>query len=150
MDVRVNFTEDFKNKTKGKKLSPREVGKLRWQKIVEAEKRGELQFCGNRKDVAVIAGYNRDEARGVMWVRNMINRGHLTETLAEAKGIYSTYYYSTKSKPKHTNLTAEPKPQDEPKPQRPAKATIRYGDIEIALENYCASDIATIAKSLGE
>ena len=144
MDARVNFTEDFKNKTKGKKLSPREIGKLRWQKIVEAEKRGELQFCSNRKDVAALAGYNRDETRGVMWVRNMINRGHLIETLAEAKGIYSTYYYSTKSKPKHTNFTAEPKPQ------RPTKATIKYGNIEIELENYCASDIATIAKSLGE
>lgn len=144
MDARVNFTEDFKTKTKGKKLSPREIGKLRWQKIIEAEKRGELQFCGTRKDVAVLAGYDRNETKGVMWVRNMINRGHLIETLAEAKGIYSTYYYSTKSKPKHTNFTTEPKPQ------KLVKATIKYGGIEIALENYCASDIATIAKSLGE
>lgn len=144
MDARVNFTEDFKTKTKGKKLSPREIGKLRWQKIVEAEKRGELQFCGTRKDVAALAGYDRNETKGAMWVRNMINRGHLIETLAEAKGIYSTYYYSAKSKPKHTNFTAESKPQ------RLVKAAIKYGGIEIALENYCASDIATIAKSLGE
>lgn len=144
MDARVNFTEDFKSKTKGKKLSPREIGKLRWQRIVEAEKRGELQFCGTRKDVAALAGYNRDETKGAMWVRNMINRGHLTETLAEAKGIYSTYYYSTGSKPKYNNFTTEYKPQ------RPTKAIIRYGGVEIQLENYCASDIATIAKSLGE
>lgn len=150
MDARVKFTEDFKNKTKGKKLSPREVGKLRWQKIVEAEKRGELQFCGTRKDVAVLAGYDRDEKKGVMWVRNMINRGHLTETLAEAKGVYSTYYYSTGSKPKHTGFSLESKSQDEPKPQRPTKAIIRYASMEIELENYCATDIATIAKSLGE
>lgn len=144
MDARVNFTEDFKTKTKSKKLSPREIGKLRWQKIVKAEKRGELQFCGTRKDVAVLAGYDRNETKGVMWVRNMINRGHLIETLAEAKGIYSTYYYSTKSKPKHTNFTAEHKPQ------RLTKAIIRYSGMEIELENYCASDIATIAKGLGE
>lgn len=144
MDARVNFTEDFKNKTKSKKLSPREIGKLRWQKIVEAEKRGELQFCGTRKDVAVLAGYDRNETKGVMWVRNMINRGHLIETLAEAKGIYSTYYYSTKSMPTYANYTAEPKPQ------RFVKATIKYGDIEIALENYCADDIVIIAKRLGE
>lgn len=144
MDAKVNFTDEFKQKTKLKKLSPREIGKLRWQKIVEAEKRGELQFCGTRKDVAALAGYNRDEAKGAMWVRNMINRGHLTETLAEAKGIYSTYYYSTGSKPKHTNFTAEPKPQ------RSTKAIIRYAGMEIELESYCASDIATIAKSLGE
>ena len=150
MDARVNFTEDFKNKTKGKKLSPREIGKLRWQKIVEAEKRGELQFCGTRKDVAALAGYDRNEAKGATWVRNMINRGHLIETLAEARGIYSTYYYSTGSKPKHTGFNLESKPQNEPKPQKLMKATIKYGDMEIALENYCASDIATIAKSLGE
>lgn len=150
MDARVKFTEDFKTKTKSKKLSPREIGKLRWQKIIEAEKRGELQFCGTRKDVAVLAGYDRNEKKGVMWVRNMINRGHLTETLAEAKGIYSTYYYSTGSKPKYNDFTAEPKPQNEPKPQRPTKAIIRYASMEIELENYCATDIATIAKSLGE
>lgn len=144
MDAKVNFTKDSKAKTKGERLSLRKIGELRWQKIVEAEKSGELQFCGTRKDVAVLAGYNRDETKGVMWVRNMINRGHLTETLAEAKGIYSTYYYSTGNKPKHTNFTAEPKPQ------KPTKATIKYGDIEITLENYCASDIATIAKNLGE
>ena len=144
MDARVNFTEDFKNKTKGKKLSPREIGKLRWQKIVEAEKRGELQFCGTRKDVAALAGYDRNEAKGATWVRNMINRGHLIETLAEAKGIYSTYYYSTGSKPKHTGFNLESKPQ------RPTKAIIRYAGMEIELESYCATDIATIAKSLGE
>ena len=102
MDARVKFTEDFKNKTKGKKLSPREIGKLRWQKIVEA------------------------------------------------KGVYSTYYYSTGSKPKHTGFSLESKSQDEPKPQRPTKAIIRYAGMEIELENYCAADIATIAKSLGE
>lgn len=144
MDARVSFTEDFKAKTKSKKLSSREIGKLRWQKIVDAEKRGELQFCSTRKDVAALAGYDRNEPKGAMWVRNMINRGHLTETLAEAKGVYSTYYYSTGSKPKHTNFTAEPKPQ------RPTKATIRYAGMEIELENYCATDIATIAKGLGE
>lgn len=38
----------------------------------------------------------------------------------------------------------------EPKVLAKAKATIKYSDIEITLESYCASDIATIAKNLGE
>lgn len=144
MDAKVQFTNDFIKKTKGKKLTPREIGKLRWQKIVEAEKRGELQFCGTRKDVAVLAGYDKESKAGVMWVRNMINRGHLTETLAEAKGIYSTYYYSTGSKPKHVGFEAPL----QPRPQQPTKATIRYNDLEITLEGYSASDVATVAKGL--
>lgn len=140
MDTKVVFTDSFKAKTKGKKLSTREIGKLRWQKVVEAEKRDELQFCNTRKDVAAVAGYDRDEARGATWVRNMINRGHLIETLAEAKGIYSTYYYSVGSKPKHKNFTTKAGPRTS------KRAIIKCNSVEVELNNYSAEEIAIIIR----
>lgn len=60
-----------------KDLSPRERGKIRWERLKEAD----LSTATTRKDIAVLGGHDRDDVKGSSWVNNLVNRGCLAEII---------------------------------------------------------------------
>lgn len=79
---RLTFTKETKNKME-KGLSKREIGKLRFERIKEAEKSGFLQKAKTRSEVARLAGFSREQYKtGYSWVTNMINRKHIIERIS--------------------------------------------------------------------
>ena len=63
------------------KMTPRERGKLLFARLEEAERDGRLGKAKDRRDVAEIAGYERDAVAGYNWVSSLISRGNMSETL---------------------------------------------------------------------
>lgn len=59
-------------------LNHKQRGKLRWERLKELDKSGELQFIKTRKDLAVACGYQEGEAKGLSWVGNLYQRGYLS------------------------------------------------------------------------
>lgn len=62
-------------------LSKRQQGKLRYQKLVEYEKSGELSYASTRNELAQMLGFPENNKTGISWVNNMVNRGYISETL---------------------------------------------------------------------
>lgn len=82
MDVsRLIFRKETKDNMKSE-LNISQKGKLRWEKIKEAEKNGSLSMAKNRYEVANLAGFtNETRTRGYQWVANMVQRKHLQEII---------------------------------------------------------------------
>ena len=62
-------------------ISKRQQGKLRYQKLVEYEKSGELSYASTRNELAQMLGFPENNKTGISWVNNMVNRGYISETL---------------------------------------------------------------------
>lgn len=62
------------------KMTPRERGKLLFARLEEAERDGRLSKAKDRRDVAEIAGYERDSISGYNWVSTLVRRGNISET----------------------------------------------------------------------
>lgn len=68
------------NTMPNKKLSMKDRGKIKWEKLLEGANGGSLALCKNRREVAELVGYTKGEAhRGHSWVSNLIKQGHLIE-----------------------------------------------------------------------
>lgn len=157
MDARVTFTNEFKEMAKSKP-SKRKLGELRYKKLKELDESGRLSICRNRQEVADMLGI--PGAKGRAFVVRAIHSGRLEEIIRgkDHQRPICEYHWAYKdlSYKKHDPITPLVTPPVilsrayEPEPQRPAKAIIRHAGVEIELENYCVSDIATIAKILGE
>ena len=81
MNGRVIFSEDFLEKTK-KPLTNKEKGRLRLEKMREAEKEGKLSLARNRVEVGELVGIPKDQLTVInTWVCRQIKCGKLTETL---------------------------------------------------------------------
>lgn len=75
---KLTITKDTMNRAG--KMTPKERGKLLFARLEEAERDGRLSKAKDRKDVAEIAGYERDAVSGYNWVSTLINRGNISET----------------------------------------------------------------------
>lgn len=130
MNGRVIFSKDFLNKTQ-QPLTHKQLGELRVQKIIEAEKDGRLAKARNRTEVAELIGISKDRvAVANSWVYRQISLGYMTETLLQFdknhRPEYEYHFYENKIlKPKHTKTKnhgvktpiVKPQPQPEVKPQ---------------------------------
>ena len=73
---------------KQNQLSKRERGKLRYQRLVELDKSGEISRATTRNELAVMLGYPDKDKTGISWVNNLVNRGYLTERLVGRDGTH--------------------------------------------------------------
>lgn len=65
---------------KQEKLSPKDIGRLRWKRFKELDDSGELQKACYRTDVVNMMGCFKSEAYGASWLWKMIRDKHITET----------------------------------------------------------------------
>lgn len=66
-----------------KGLNKRERGRLRFEKLKEAEANGKLQKAKTRMEVAQLAGFSEHQYKtGYSWVMNMLTRKHLIEHIS--------------------------------------------------------------------
>lgn len=89
---RLTLTEETQSKMR-RRLSNREKGALRWQRLNDFENRGLLIKASNRKAVAQIGGYTSAQCKqGASWVSNMIKNGYMLEefvgTMPSGRKIY--------------------------------------------------------------
>ena len=89
-------------------LNAAQRGKLRWERIKEAEEHGSLDSAKNRYEVANIAGFTEEtKSRGYQWVSNMIARRHLQEIMhGVGKNGKFEYEYHTVSDPDYDRKKA--------------------------------------------
>lgn len=89
-------------------LTTSQKGKLRWERIKEAEEHGSLSSAKNRYEVANIAGFTEeDRNRGYQWVSNMITRKHLKEVMTGVgKNGKFEYEYHTVEEPDYSRNKA--------------------------------------------
>lgn len=104
---RLTFTKETKDKI-SKGLNRRQQGKLRFEKLKEAEENGLLQKAKTRIEVAQLAGFTREQYKtGYSWVSNMLIRKHLIERIS---GIgmngRAEYEYHLGSDPDYSNHKA--------------------------------------------
>lgn len=77
-------------------LTPKQKGKIRYERLVEASKNGVLSKATNRYEVANLVGYGEyDQAKGYSWVSNLIDRqciieqiDHFDEKTRKVKYLY--------------------------------------------------------------
>lgn len=74
----VIISEETRKKNQ---LSKRQQGRLRYEKLKEYEKSGELSNATTRNELAQMLGYPAGNKTGVSWVNNMVNRGFISEHL---------------------------------------------------------------------
>ena len=99
----------------------RELGRIKFDRLKELDKTGELLKATCRADVATLVGYNEDESKkGYSWVSNMILRGHLNERMLgiTPSGKTSYEYSLTGTQPlykyeEHRNRKTEKKTRQE-------------------------------------
>lgn len=78
---RIIFKKETKEKME-KELNRLQRGKLRWEKLKEAEKEGKLNMAKTRYEVANLVGFTSGERdRGYNWVTGKIRSGQLKETI---------------------------------------------------------------------
>lgn len=89
-------------------LNASQRGKLRWERIKEAEEHGSLSKAKNRSEVANIAGFTEEtKSRGYQWVSNMIARKHLKEIMiGVGKNGKFEYEYHTVGDPDYSREKA--------------------------------------------
>ena len=99
MDVsRILFTKETKEKL-NKPLTVTEKGKLRWQKVKDAEASGKISNIHNRYELGYLAGYDKPNT-GYSWASNMIQRGHISETFLGIDASHrATYEYHVIGEP---------------------------------------------------
>lgn len=112
---RLTFRKETLEKM-SKKLSPRERGRLAYDRLVEAAENGQLAKCKRRGEVANIVGYTKEQrAAGYAWVSQYIRRGHLSEVMI-APGEYQYFLgnkkpvFSYKGHKKTAEIEQETKP----------------------------------------
>lgn len=107
-------------------LTSSQRGKLRWERIKEAEDHGSLSSAKNRHEVANIAGFTKEnKERGYQWVSNMIARKHLQEI---AQGIGKNglieYEYHAISDPDYSRQKARDARLKKQKQKKEIKANV--------------------------
>lgn len=88
---RLIFTKETKEKI-DKGISPQAKGKLRWDKLKEAENNGTLQQARNRIDVGKIVGLDNDKT-AYSWVSGLIHKKAIVETLDSFENNKAVYTY---------------------------------------------------------
>lgn len=154
MDAKVKFTNEFKEMTKSKP-SRRKLGELRYKKLKELDKNGELSMCRTRQEVADMLGI--PGAKGKSFVSRAVYSGKLEEIIRgkDHQKPICEYHWAYKDlsykqhEPVTTPVILSRAYDSEPKVLAKAKAIIKYTDgKEIILEGYAGEEMATIIKAL--
>lgn len=88
---RLIFTKETKEKL-DKGISAQAKGKLRWEKLKEAEDNGTLQQARSRIDVGKIVGLDNDKT-AYSWVSGLIHKKAIVETLDSFENNKAVYTY---------------------------------------------------------
>lgn len=88
---RLIFTKETKEKL-DKGISAQAKGKLRWEKLKEAENNGTLQQARSRIDVGKIVGLDNDKT-AYSWVSGLIHKKAIVETLDSFENNKAVYTY---------------------------------------------------------
>ena len=93
----VIISEETKKRNQ---LSKRQQGKLRYEKLAELDRTGQLQFATTRNELAQMLGYRDNDSKGISWVNNMVNRGYIVESLVGRDGrTVRKEFHLTQKKP---------------------------------------------------
>lgn len=66
----------------GKELNGLQKGKLRWEKLKEADREGRLSLAKNRYELSNLAGFASNETkRGYQWIAAKISKGQIKEII---------------------------------------------------------------------
>lgn len=98
---KLTLSKDTQDKMK-KPMSVRKKGKELFSRLQELDADGTLSKAKTRADVAKLVGYSEERAKaGYSWVSNLINRGHVSETIREwtPSGKTIAEYHTTGSLP---------------------------------------------------
>ena len=89
-------------------LSASQRGKLRWERIKEAEEHGSLALAKNRYEVANLAGFTEEtRERGYQWVSSMVSKKYLQEIMhGLGKNGKFEYEYHTVNDPDYSRQKA--------------------------------------------
>ena len=174
MDARVIFSKEFLDKTKSKDLTPRQKGKIWFDRLTELDNSGEINKCTNRTELGRAVGIE-DDTKAYRWVANLVNRKHVSETLVSTEGGKKKYEYRIAHK-RYTygkrnrgnkNVVEERteqlqrihdeavkwglvKQNKEPE-NTSCQITIRYGKVEFIVgDGVCLEYIAGLAKELNK
>jgi hypothetical protein len=155
-NAKVVFTENLVNLGKYKKLNRRESGKLRFEKLLEAEKNGHLQVARNRGEVALLCGYSPEECacgkRGYSWVSCQVQRGKLSEVVLNEDGHFGMEYHVV-SIPDYNNQGTYAQRERERLPQEVSaqntvKMTLSKGQWRIEMEFANSAEACSFMKEL--
>lgn len=104
---RLIFSKETKKKME-EGLTSAQKGKLRWERIKEAEEHGSLASAKNRYEVANVAGFTEENRnRGYQWVSNLISRKYLQEIMhGVGKNGKFEYEYHTVGEPDYSRNKA--------------------------------------------
>ena len=152
---RLIFSKETKEEI-GKELNVSQRGKLRWERIKDAEASGKLNYAKNRYEVANIAGFTEEtKSRGYQWVSNMIGRKHLQEVMQGfGKNGKMEYEYHVLSDPDYERENARKarmntnknKKNESVKPKGKVDTTITRGKTMFAILEKAAKD-GSLAKA---
>lgn len=94
MDARVIFTDKFK-KIATTPINRKKQAELRWNRLVEAEKSGELQMIKSRVQLGNLVGI-ADKSGARSYTMRLVNKGVLEERLVSKVGAVPEYEYHLK------------------------------------------------------
>lgn len=98
---RLIFTKETKKKME-KGISPQEKGRLRWERLKEAETSGLLQKAKTRADIGKIVGIENYQT-AYSWVSSMVSKKALIETVVGFDGLRAIYEYRLGTPLKYDN-----------------------------------------------
>lgn len=139
MKAKVISTKETKKKTK-KPLSLHRIGELRWQKLEEAEKNGELQYAHKRIEIAKLVGI-KDYNAGYSWAENLIRKKALIEIPTRFFGEYEyrlgkkPHYKAGRNKKVNNPVEVVSTVPQEVKIENNMVVTITQEDTTIKVEN---------------
>ena len=103
---RLIFSKETRKKM-NEELSRAQRGKLRWNRVKDADDNGILSHAKNRYEVANIAGYSSAErSKGYQWVSNLVRRGHLQEIMHGLNNGKFEYEYHVVGEPDFSHQNA--------------------------------------------
>lgn len=150
--MNVKFSDDFKEKTKYKKLSPRERGRLINERF-ENLTLDQIKKATSRIDIAKMLGYTDSHINaGVTWVARAIKEGKLKESFYgySAEGKVENMYELPSTDPRYskdaktTELKAEKSDNFEL-----LSASILVGDTtKVSVENISVENLAKLINFL--
>ena len=164
---RLTISKETQNKI-DKPISHFKKGQLRWKKLEELEKGGQLKQAKNRLDIVEMLGYSRGYNACYTWVSHLITRGNIQETLYGLnKDGRMEYEYSIiksplfdpadRAKPNKVSKVKTVSVVEKPKPivtnkitviDNKAKVIIRYNELTIELEDIDQTTIENLVERL--
>lgn len=156
---KIIISEETRKKNQ---LNRRQQGKLRYQRLQELERSGELSKASTRNELVELLGYPKGNQTGISWVNNMVNRGYLKEYIMGTekgkvmKGFHLTskmpdYDFSQRAKNKATKENkVEEIDRVEPKQKldKLTRVVVEYCGMAITIDNGGANYVREIIKAL--